>query len=180
MRAGLPNLRSRPGPRAGVLGVLLTVVLGAGCAPEAPVLDLHDGSRLRLAMTDPGLASRVGTYIAAMFLVGEGEAARGCRALLDYSLEELEDHRRQQPLSAAAQAFQVNEAIDAHAFGAVHFDGLHAFLVLGSLRPDIERTEPMPLREAQGTVIAMGCREIEVSPGDRFDLDVVLFPAGLR
>ena len=157
----------------------------SACTPTAPTLDLEQG-QLRLAMTEPDLVTAINTWVAAVYYVDED--GPGCAELLDMVPSELERERQRQPTTAAAAPFTLSDDRNAVDFGRVEPAGLRALVMLGSTRElgdqTVAESELDPaaqiLPQLGGSVIAIGCRELEIEADRRFSADVVLFPAGLR
>ncbi len=162
-----------------------TLIALGGCTPTAPTLDLEQG-QLRLAMTEPDLVTAINTWIAAVYYVDE--AGPGCPELIDMVPAELELERERQPSTAAAAPFTLSEDRDAVDFGRIEPAGVRALVMLGSTRVLGDQTvaagelDPAAqiLPQLTGSVVAIGCRELDIEPDRRFSADVVLFPAGLR
>lgn len=149
------------------LGLLTT-----GCL--API-ELHDGSQVQLAVTDPEIVDELESLIAVMYFDPNG--ANACADLVDDDLDGLVE--RGPRANQAVPARPGEDGGGEHAFGNVGAGGPHSFLLLGSVRPVAELGRE-PLANARGSVIAVGCEELEVLQNRRYDLPVTLFPAGLR
>lgn len=138
-------------------------------------IELADGSALELSVTDPALLDEIRSLVAVMYF--NPNEQNPCRLLL---AEDLSSLAARDPL--ASQAFDAHPAEDdaaGHTFGNVGASGPYTFLLLGSTRSRAELAAP-PLASAMGSVIAMGCEEIEVLQGSRYDLRLTLFPVGLK
>lgn len=170
---------------------LLALAMGLslfGCGAPAPrtlELDLGVGTA-RLALTDPALVRPLKSFVALMYFNPDGLNA--CADLVDADLAELRDRG---PLASQVVALEGEGKSGEHAFGNVGESGVHSFLLLGSLKPkgllkfalEGENGEPQssdPLVECAGSVIAVGCEEVDVRQYQRFDVPISLFPAGLR
>lgn len=172
--------------RAFVLVALLLSLTGCGApAPRTVELDLGVG-QARLALTDPALLAPLKSFVALMYFNPDGLNA--CADLVDADLAAL--HERG-PLATQVVALEGESGSDEHAFGNVAESGVHSFLLLGSLKPkgllkfEVEggngtAASSNPLIEGSGSVIAVGCEEVDVRQYQRFDVPISLFPAGLR
>lgn len=165
--------------------VLASALAAPGCTPTAPTLDLEQGE-LRLAMTEPDLVTAISTWIAAVYYVDD--EGPGCTELIDMTPAELELARQRQPTTAAAAPFTLTDDRNAVDFGRVEPAGVRALVMLGSTLPLGDQTvadgelDPAAqiLPQLTGSVVGIGCRELQIDPDRRFSADVVLFPAGLR
>jgi hypothetical protein len=163
----------------------LLVAATVGCTPTAPTLDLDNG-QLRLAMTEPDLVTAINTWVAAIYHVDDD--GPGCHDLIDMVPSELERERQRQPSSAAAAAFTLADDRSGIDFGRVEPAGARALVMLGSTRELGDQTvgdgelDPSQqiLPQLTGSIVAIGCRELQIESDRRFAADVVLFPAGLR
>lgn len=183
--------------------VSLILVLSAACQTErdTPTLDFGSGE-LKLAMTDPGLIAEAGSYLGAAYFA-DGDSL-GCLELLRMTTAELATYRSElvqgDVALAATQAWPAdpianrtdpfNPEPSTHTFGALRGWGKYAFVVLASRLVKHYESGDYPFGEAgaaaddlafaSGTVFAMGCTEAQVIPGERLDIRVVLYPAGMR
>lgn len=164
---------------------LSTAASGFGCSPPSPreiAIDLGAGEA-RLALTDPALLEPLKSFVALMYWNPDGLNA--CADLVDEDLAALDARG---PLASQVVALEGEAGSDAHAFGNVAEGGVHSFLLLGSLKPkgllkfELEggAQRSNPLVEGEGSVIAVGCEEVDVRQYQRFDVPISLFPAGLR
>jgi hypothetical protein len=153
------------------VGLVVLAIVGAACGPPPTTVDV-DGQTTEIAATDPELLDAIESL--SFLFYNDADAENGCGALVDLDAVELDDR---QPVSH--QGINVADRTE-HAFGAITGAGRRAFVVLGSVRPlaMAEQADPLPL--LPGTIVAVGCRELDVVEGTRFNLPVVLFPAGLR
>lgn len=166
------------------LALPLALVACDAPAPRPLELDLGVGTT-RLALTDPALVAPLQSFIALMYFNPDGLNA--CADLVDASLEELKERG---PLASQVVALEGEGSSDQHAFGNVGENGVHSFLLLGSRKPKGHLRFPIegangvetsdPLVEGAGSVIAIGCEEVDVRQYQRFDVPISLFPAGLR
>lgn len=161
--------------------VALSLSLVGLCACEAPLVETDLG-RLELGLTNPTLLEEVNTLVALMFANEGGNAS--CAALVNATPNAL---KAREP--AAVQALSKDEPAcrgtgGAHTFGRVDPAGPYTFVLLGSVRPfceiETEDAEVSALDAVRGTVIAVGCEELEVQWNERYDIQLALFPAGLR
>lgn len=168
-----------------LLSSLLVILAGCGVAPLEHSLDLG-ASQARLAVTSPGLIEPLKSFVALMYFNPDGAAS--CADLVDASLLDLDTRA---PIASQVISLEGDGKSDEHAFGNVGESGPHSFLLLGSLKPkgllkfevegpDGEPTSSNALVEGQGSVIAIGCEEVDVRQYQRFDVPISLFPAGLR
>lgn len=177
--------------RLGALGLAVVTALALGlsaCAAPPPrdlALDLGVGEA-RLALTDPTLLEPLKSFVALMYWNPDGLNA--CADLVDEDLAQLDARG---PLASQVVALEGENGSDEHAFGNVAESGVHSFLLLGSLKPkgllkfevdgeSGEASSSNPLVEGRGSVIAVGCEEVDVRQYQRFDVPISLFPAGLR
>lgn len=168
--------------------VVVALFLAAPACERAPrYLDVDLGAgETRLALTDPALLDPLKSFVALMYFNPDG--LNSCADLVDASLSDLDARK---PLASQVVALEGENGSDEHAFGNVGESGVHSFLLLGSLKPkgllrfeeedaNGEPTSSNPLVEAEGSVIAIGCEEVDVRQYQRFDVAISLFPAGLR
>lgn len=160
------------------LGLGSVFALLMSCQAPAPV-SLGQTGQLRFALSDPALLDATQSYVAAMYESAELDA--DCASLLNALPDELES-----PGLVSAQVFpaQTNGEDNTHAFARIENAGRYSFLLLGTrMAPPFGQDDPRrlrPLSSATQQVIAAGCQEVEVEPGQQIDLDIVLFPVGLR
>lgn len=173
-------------PALAVAVALFAALLG-GCQRAPITLDLGDG-QATLALTDPALADSIQTYLVAKLVATPTVAT--CADLVDLRIAEI--HRvvtERQPFTGAVAAFRLDRRTG-YGFGKVEPPGTWSFLMLGSTKelyvdvgvaPEgtIDSREPL-LPQVEGSVNAIGCRELNVMTDGRYDLNVTLFPAGLR
>lgn len=169
---------------------LAMTLLGlASCQQRRVDVELTAGVA-HLAQTDPGLVDSLGAYVFVAFFNDVSGVSNSCADLVT------------RPLSALANeglvSIQVTDAVDDnaagrdHIFGRLELPGPHSFLVLGSTKRHTvngQETGNFPVRrenieetfdDAAQSVVAVGCVEQTLQYESKFDLDVVLFPVGLR
>lgn len=147
------------------------VLLLAACGPPPSTVEV-DGETAEIAATDPALLETIRSLSFLFF--DDAEEENGCGTLVDLDAVQLDARG---PVSH--QGINVSDRTE-HAFGAITGPGRRAFMILGSVRPlaMAEQADPLPL--LPGTIVAIGCRELDVVEGTRFNVPIVLFPAGLR
>lgn len=167
-----------------------TILLGtAACQQRRVDVELTAGVA-HLAQTDPGLVDSLGAYVFVAFFNGVSEVSNSCADLVKRPLSSLGNE--------GLVSIQVTDAVDDneagrdHIFGRLELPGPHSFLVLGSTKRHTingQETGNFPVRrdniedtfdDAAGSVVAIGCVEQTLQYESKFDLDVVLFPVGLR
>lgn len=150
----------------------LLVAACCSCGAPPPGFALVDGETATLAATDPQLVDALQSLTFLFFNDADGD--NGCAALVEQDAAGL---NARNPVSH--QGINVEDRQE-HAFGAIQGEGRRSFVVLGSVRAlsAAEQADPLPV--LGGSVVAIGCRELDVVEGQRFHLPVVLFPAGLR
>lgn len=163
--------------------LLLATVVVASCAPSSPRIDIADGT-LELAVTDPALVDAIATYIAIM-IPQTGDEPLTCEDYLEMSIDELVQ-ARSLSTGSAAQAFTVggdDACVDElYVFGNVDSPGSYSYLLLGSTQPcdAYFGAAQDDVAAAEGSVIAIGCRDREIAAGESVNLKITLFPSGLR
>ena len=172
-----------------------------GCTPSPVEMKLVR-TQMRLALSDETLKSEIKSYVLATFF---SDAGYDCTDLLEKHPDELyEIKKSQQPISVS-QALCPHEldsntacpedgSPNSHLLADLYAPGQYSILLLGSRLPyadsktyfqvDEETNEKLdPLKvlsENAPSVIAMGCREIDATINDRQNIELILFPAGLR
>ena len=177
-RRGLDPIAQPPLAACAALALAASLV---ACQP-APTSELAfaDG-RVQLAATDPGVLDEAESFVIAMFFGPSG--GNSCGELLDMSMSELAALRVDQQDTSSSQVKPARDEDGepgAHAFGRIGAPGRYSYLLVASRRGEGEYTDAEPLAGAAGSVFAIGCQEVEVRIGQRHDLRIVLFPAGLR
>jgi|GEM_PF-1886226 len=152
-----------------------------GCTNVDADVGLRAPAEVRLGLSDPGLVDATASFLVlavdrAQLPAGED----GCTALVNASTDVW--------ASDALVAAQVvdNDDVATHTFGALGTEGPHAFLVLGSTLANNDANFPrrptpqQTVEDALGSVIAVGCQEVDVAFHSRVQTNVVVFPAGRR
>lgn len=184
----LTSARSRNvSGRRWIFAITLGAAVLTGCERPEYTLDLGD-AQATLALTDATLAESIQTFLVAKLVATPSVAT--CADLVDLRVGEI--HRlvtERQPITGAVAAFRLDRRTG-YGFGKVEPPGVWSFLMLGSTKelyvgvdvaPEgtIDPREPI-LPQVEGTVNAIGCRQLDVEDDGRYDLNVTLFPAGLR
>ena len=146
----------------------------SACAPLAAIdLGAHD---VTLSATDAALFESLRSLVFTFY--DAEKAANACATLVNLPTADLDNGER---APEAVQALDLDTRRIEHTFGAVDVDAAttKAFLVLGS--PDlVDAADPLADLIARNGVTAIGCHDLVVEPGTRYDVPIVLFPAGRR
>jgi hypothetical protein len=155
------------------LALLLAV---APIACSTPPSVEFAGESFALRATDEALFASLRSLV---FFLYPGEAGvSSCRELLDLPVDVLDDAPR---APIAVQAIDLTTGRAEHTFGAIEVAeaGTRSFLVLGTTATVEGEDVLASLRETK-SVTAIGCSDVVVAQGTRFDVPIVLFPAGRR
>ncbi len=179
-------VRRAEGTSSRLLLCVVAALALSSCQPRATEIQLTAGTA-SLAQTDPSLIDALGSYIFLAFFNAAADADYSCKALVNRPILDLK--------GPGMVGIQVTDAVENggegsdHTFGQLTPPGPYSFLVLGSTkRRKIDGREirenylekPENADAAVGSVVAIGCVEEDVRLETGLDLDIVLFPAGLR
>jgi hypothetical protein len=172
-----------------------------GCVVPPAELTLVK-TQIQMSLSDETIKSEVQSYVLATFF---SESGPNCTDFLEMSPSELYETKiAQQPL-AASQALCPQELTssvscpesgetNSHLLADLYAPGRYSVLLLGSrlpyadastyfqVSPDTnEKLDPLKvLADHSPSVVAIGCRELEISVYERRNIELILFPSGLR
>jgi len=159
-------------------------------------------TQIQMALSDEALAAEIGSYVLATYFSASGQT---CTDLLEMTTAELYETKiAQQPL-AASQALCPQELTsdascpdtgprNSHLLADLYAPGQYSIVLLASrlpyadtntyfqVNPDTnEKLDPLKvLANHPPSVVAIGCRELDISVYERQNIELVLFPSGLR
>lgn len=162
-----------------LVAVVVVVVVGSGCG-----LDLDAVGPVRLAATDPALLD------SARAIVFTWSSTTRCDGIADEDAADIDDIVSKEVDPSVQRIPMLRGQIDPNR-GAPNFvDGAatHTFgevpssvpVALLALATDTDPGDGFALKDLDGTIFAVACRDLTLEPGKRVEVPLVLAPVGLR